>query len=127
MIEPEKIPKTSYDLAKALSRWESEGGAEEVRDRAENTSSIVREEAEGRILRRLGAAVILQWNDLPTEIQRDSRSLDFFMITRTTRIQNRDFSLTVISTGPAEKTIRATAGCVQSCPTRVGGLGRAVF
>ena len=71
MIEPEKIPKTSYDLAKALSRWESEGGAEEVRDRAENTSSMVREEAEGRILRRLGAAVILQWNDLPTEIQRN--------------------------------------------------------
>ena len=29
MIETKKVPKNLYDLARALSRWESEGGAEE--------------------------------------------------------------------------------------------------
>jgi hypothetical protein len=46
MIETKKVPKSLFDLAKALSR------------------------AEERVLRCLGAAVILQWNDLPTDIQR---------------------------------------------------------
>ena len=29
MIETKKVPKNLYDLARALSRWEGEGGAEE--------------------------------------------------------------------------------------------------
>jgi hypothetical protein len=29
MIETNKVPKSLYDLAKAIGRWESEGGAKE--------------------------------------------------------------------------------------------------
>jgi hypothetical protein len=66
-----KRRKASNPLASALARWESEGGApgpaseEPSRDKAVPLS-----EEEGRILQRLGAAVLLQWNDLPTAIQR---------------------------------------------------------
>lgn len=52
-----------YDLARALARWDNEGGA--PADRV-----VARRDAEERILRCLGAAVIMQWNDLPTSIQR---------------------------------------------------------
>lgn len=66
-----KRRKASNPLASALARWESEGGApgpaseEPSRDKAVPLS-----EGEGRILQCLGAAVLLQWNDLPTPIQR---------------------------------------------------------
>jgi hypothetical protein len=62
MIETKRFSKNLYDLAKALGRWESEGGA---------TEPPQLQAAEERILLCLGAAVILQWNDLPTGIQRD--------------------------------------------------------
>ena len=63
--------KASNPLAGALARWESEGGAllgpasELSRDKPAPLS-----EGEERILQCLGAAVLLQWNDLPTPIQR---------------------------------------------------------
>lgn len=69
-----KTPKrrnASNPLASALARWESEGGAtgsaseEPRRDKPGPLS-----EEEARILQCLGAAVLLQWNDLPTPIQR---------------------------------------------------------
>jgi Fe-S cluster biosynthesis and repair protein YggX len=69
MIETKKVPKSLFDLAKALSRWASEGGATELQG-LEVGQEIAPEAAEERILRCLGAAVILQWNDLPTDIQR---------------------------------------------------------
>jgi len=71
MVETKKVPKNLYDLARALGRWESEGGAEEPLQGMEFGLGIALQEAEERILRYLGAAVILQWNDLPTEIQRN--------------------------------------------------------
>jgi hypothetical protein len=71
MIETKKVPKNLYDLARALSRWEGEGGAEEPLQGSEVGLGVAPQEAEERILRCLGAAVILQWNDLPTEIQRN--------------------------------------------------------
>ena len=64
-----KRPKASNPLASALA--ESEGGAlltpasELSRDKPAPLS-----EGEERILQCLGAAVLLQWNDLPTPIQR---------------------------------------------------------
>lgn len=67
MTETKKAAKNLYDLARALSRWESEGGSGETLDRSEH----VPQTAEERILRCLGAAVILQWNNLPTDIQRN--------------------------------------------------------
>jgi hypothetical protein len=66
-----KRRKASNPLAGALARWENEGGAsgpaseEPSRDKAVPLS-----EEEERILQCLGAAVLLQWNDLPTPIQR---------------------------------------------------------
>ena len=71
MAETTKISKTLYNLARALSRWESEGGAGEPLQGSESGPGIDLQAAEERILRCLGAAVILQWSDLPTEIQRD--------------------------------------------------------
>jgi hypothetical protein len=66
-----KRRKASNPLASAVARWESEGGAlltpasELSRDKPAPLS-----EGEERILQCLGAAVLLQWNDLPTRIQR---------------------------------------------------------
>src|SRR5246127_15184 len=55
----------------ALARWENEGGAakgapQEARD---EMTSLAKEEE--HILRCLGAAVIMQWDDLPMDIQRE--------------------------------------------------------
>lgn len=52
------------DLARA--GWDNEGGAIQPDADWEKTLG----EAEQRILRRLGAAMIAKWNDLPTEMQR---------------------------------------------------------
>ena len=57
--------------ANALARWDNEGGAakgapQEARD---DVTSLAKEEE--HILRCLGAAVIMQWEDLPTDIQRE--------------------------------------------------------
>ena len=66
-----KTRKRRNPLAGALARWESEGGAllgpasELSRDKPAPLS-----EGEEHILQCLGAAVLLQWNDLPTPIQR---------------------------------------------------------
>jgi hypothetical protein len=59
-----KSRKARNDLAQA--GWDNEGGAVLPESDGEATLG----EAEERILRRLGAALIVQWNDLPTEIQR---------------------------------------------------------
>ena len=57
--------------ANALARWDNEGGAakgapQKARD---DMTSLAREEE--HVLRCLGAAVIMQWDDLPTAIQRE--------------------------------------------------------
>ncbi len=51
------------DLAKALAQWDNEGGAP-----AEPHETLT--PSDERVLRALGAAVLTQWNDLPTNIQR---------------------------------------------------------
>jgi hypothetical protein len=56
-------PKNLNDLARALARWDNEGGAPPQ----PHGSLAGRDE---RVLRSLGAAVMMQWNDLPTDIQR---------------------------------------------------------
>jgi hypothetical protein len=61
--------KNLHDLAKALGRWDDEGGAAGS-SRADLKSDLALHAAEERVLRCLGAAVIIQWNELPTEIQR---------------------------------------------------------
>jgi len=60
----------SNPLANALARWESEGGAlGSVSAEPGRHQPVPLSEGEGRILQCLGAAVLMQWNDLPTPIQ----------------------------------------------------------
>jgi hypothetical protein len=52
--------------ARALSRWENEGGALGPSTQADQAL----DETELRILSRLGAALLGEWHKLPTELQR---------------------------------------------------------
>ena len=54
-------------LVRALARWENEGGSVDA-DR-ENRAALIQEEE--HILHCLGVAVIMRWNSLPTEVQRE--------------------------------------------------------
>ena len=67
MAERMNVPKSLYELAKALGRWENEGGADKTTSNPDFDHDL--QAGEDRVLRCLGAAVILQWNNLPTEIQ----------------------------------------------------------
>jgi len=65
-----KRRKASNPLASGLARLESEGGAPGPASELSHDKPVPLSEEEGRILQCLGAAVLLQWNDLPTPIQR---------------------------------------------------------
>ena len=54
--------------ARAIARWENEGGA--PKSPAQDTRERALAGEEERILRCLGAALIMQWNELPRGIQR---------------------------------------------------------
>jgi hypothetical protein len=60
-------PIKNNPLVRALARWENEGGSLDA-DGQRGATSFQEEE---RILHCLGAAVIMNWNDLPREIQRE--------------------------------------------------------
>jgi hypothetical protein len=62
--------KSLYDLARALGRWDNEGGATGSSPEGALGPDLPLHAAEERMLRCLGSAPIMQWNDLPTEIQR---------------------------------------------------------
>jgi hypothetical protein len=65
-----KEPDTATNdnsLARALPRWENEGGRPDMH--WEKRAALVEEEE--HILQCLGAAVVRRWNDLPTEVQRE--------------------------------------------------------
>jgi hypothetical protein len=62
--------KNLHELAKALGRWDNEGGATGSSREEDLRPNLALLAAEERMLRCLGSAVIMQWNDLPTEIQR---------------------------------------------------------
>jgi hypothetical protein len=70
MPEAKIGPKSLYDLAKALGRWDDGGGATGSSLDSELGPDLALQAAEERMLRCLGSAGIIQWNDLPTEIQR---------------------------------------------------------
>jgi len=65
--EPKRRRKGERVTARALARWENEGGAVAKIERDKGAALA---ETEEHILSRLGAALIMQWNDLPTDIQR---------------------------------------------------------
>jgi hypothetical protein len=64
-----KRRKASNPPASALARWENEGGASGPASGLSRDKAVFSEQ-EGHILQCLGAAVLLQWNDLPAPIQR---------------------------------------------------------
>jgi hypothetical protein len=57
-------------LARALARWENEGGAVLSLADEDPDDRVVLSSIEQGILQCLGAAVIAQWSDLPTEVQK---------------------------------------------------------
>ena len=54
-------------LLRALARWEWEGGS--VEPDWEKRAGLIQEEE--HILHCLGAAVIMRWSNLPTDVQRE--------------------------------------------------------
>lgn len=65
-----KRGKASKQMARALARWEGEGGAPKGKPERAREARAQRAGEEEHILRCLGAAVILQWSDLPRNVQR---------------------------------------------------------
>ena len=65
-----KRGKAGRQMTRALARWEGEGGAPKgKRQEAREARARLAGEQE-HILRCLGAAMILQWSDLPRNVQR---------------------------------------------------------
>ena len=56
-------------MATALDRWDEEGGAQELAWPLPYEASDLRD-VELRVLECLGAALVSEWNDLPTDVQR---------------------------------------------------------
>lgn len=67
---PENDPDTHglVRLASSLRRWENEGGATPSAPAGVDPDL---QATERHLLRSLGAAVVLHWNNLPTPVQRD--------------------------------------------------------
>jgi hypothetical protein len=62
---------SNSELARALAQWESEGGASfQPTSRNNRDDHAFLAEPDKRVLQCLGAAVIVQWNYLPSRIQR---------------------------------------------------------
>ena len=64
-------PNKANAEANALASWDNEGGAAKGAPQKDRDDLIFLDKKEERILRCLGAAVIVQWNDLPTDIQHE--------------------------------------------------------
>jgi hypothetical protein len=57
--------------AQALARWDDEGGATKGAPQEDRDTLISLGQEQEHILRCLGAAVIMQWNDLSTDVQHE--------------------------------------------------------
>ena len=70
MSDREPTPATSEErVANALDRWDEEGGEPAVPwPLPYETGDLL--DAERRVLECLGAALVSEWNDLPTDVQR---------------------------------------------------------
>jgi hypothetical protein len=68
--QPRRLKGGSKAKAGSLGRWENEGGAARPASKRGRGKHILLAETEENILQCLGAAVIMQWNDLPTDVQR---------------------------------------------------------
>ncbi len=65
-----KMGTASHPRTGALAGWETEGGALGPAGR-DGDRRLPLSDQEAHILQCLGAAVLLQWNDLPTHVQRE--------------------------------------------------------
>jgi hypothetical protein len=66
-----KLTRPRESAAGALASWESEGGTPQPKSESDRETRTALAKEEEHVLCCLGAAVIMQWNDLPTQIQRD--------------------------------------------------------
>jgi hypothetical protein len=62
-------PTSTEEMATALERWDEEGGAQDVAWPLPFEARDLRD-VEHRVLECLGAALVSEWNDLPTDVQR---------------------------------------------------------
>jgi hypothetical protein len=69
--KPRPLKEGTQQVATALARWEDEGGASRPKSENNQHRRAALAEEEEHVLRCLGAAVIMHWNDLPPNIQRD--------------------------------------------------------
>jgi hypothetical protein len=67
---PDRTPKRP-STARGLARWDDEGGATKGKPQEDRDALTSLGKEEEHILRCLGAAVIMQWNDLPTDVQHE--------------------------------------------------------
>jgi hypothetical protein len=65
-----KRGKAGRQQINALARWQGEGGAAAATAQTARERRATLAGEEERVVRCLGAAVIMQWNELPTGIQR---------------------------------------------------------
>jgi hypothetical protein len=67
--EKGRRPNSGEEMASALERWDEEGGAQDVAWPLPYEAGDLRD-VERRVLECLGAALVSEWNDLPTDVQR---------------------------------------------------------
>jgi hypothetical protein len=67
---PDRTRKRSKNT-KALESWDNEGGTTSGAPQEDRDKPVTLTEKEEHVLRSLGVAVIMKWNDLPTDTQRE--------------------------------------------------------
>jgi hypothetical protein len=63
-------PQARNQLARALARWDNEGGATLATPEGENDERVALTREEQHVLQCRGAAVIAKWTELPTDLQK---------------------------------------------------------
>ena len=67
---PRRRAEADPQTAEGLARWEGEGGAPQASPRSDRGGAKALAAAERHVLERLGAAVVMEWNVLPTAVRR---------------------------------------------------------
>jgi hypothetical protein len=67
---PRRRAEADPQTAEGLARWEGEGGAPQASPRSDRGGAKALAAAERHVLERLGAAVVMEWNALPTAVRR---------------------------------------------------------
>src|SRR6266542_5295047 len=83
--------KQSAQLTRALARGKGEGGAPQPKSENNRETRAALAKEEEHVLRCLGAAVIMHWNDLPTDIQRElfDHAISMGELGRTAELKDR--------------------------------------